>query len=396
MSDEKGLDFLDFLIIIAKWKRLLIFLALFSLITSYLLIYYYIPEQFDASALIIPSEQEQMGGFGSLLKGVSGLPMGLGSLSKNKSSDFFNTIIYSRTALDSVIDKFNLKTDYKEQSREICQKLLKASIKTDLTEENAYSITVRASSPQKVADITNYLVDLINKSVIELNVSKSKDNREFLEIKYNEIKSNLKKAEDSLKQYQEASGMLEAEYQLKSIIETYANMESNLATKQIELTVYEKILGKDAPQLQQVRMTVDEYKKNLDNLKSGSGKKDGLMIPLNSIPAKTLSYLRLYRDVKVLNSMLEFIIPMFEQAKYEEKKDIPILQVVDRAVPPEKRSAPKRTLMAAIITFAVLAFTIMFITVRELLKNSKNQKVLFLRNELRFFRRKKYNSNGVN
>jgi tyrosine-protein kinase Etk/Wzc len=386
MSEEKGLDFLDFLIVIAKWKKLIFFLALFTLVTTYTVVYYYVPEQFEANVLIIPSEQDQMSSFSSLLKGVSSLPIGLGSASKNKNADFFNTIIYSRTNLDSVIVKFGLMNNYKVHSREACEKILKANIKTVLTEENAYSITVRADTRQKSADIANYIVDLLNESVIDMNATKSKENRQFLEIRYNEIKDNLRKAEDSLKRFQESSGMFEAEGQLKSIIETNANLEATLANKQIELTVYEKMLGKDAPQIQQIKMTVDEYKKKLEKLKSNG---EGVMLPLNSIPIKTLSYFRLYRDVKVLNSMLEFIIPMYEQAKFEEKKDIPILQVVDRAVPPEKRAAPQRALISLIVTFAVLVFTIIMIILRELLHNTKNQKLLYIIDELKIFKSKK-------
>jgi uncharacterized protein involved in exopolysaccharide biosynthesis len=87
--------------------------------------------------------------------------------------------------------------------------------------------------------------------------------------------------------------------------------------------------------------------------------------------------------------MLEFIIPLYEQSKFEEQKDLPILKVIDRAVPPIQRSYPQRVFSAAVISFIVTVFACIIILLRELFRNSTNEKVLYLRRELSFFGRKK-------
>jgi len=392
MQQKNGLEFIDYLILLVKWKRFLFLLAIIAFGVSYTAIYLFIPEAFDAKALIVSSEQESGGGLSSILKGFSSLPLGnVGNLTKKGNSDIYNTIIYSRTNLEKIVKKFNLINAYGAHGMEEGVKIAKGNIKTSTNEDNAFEITVRAGNRQLAADITNFIVDELNNRIIELNVSKSKDNRVFLENRYNEIKKNLKIAEDSLKNFQKSSGMLQVEGQTKVIFEAYSKLEGELAEKQVELTVYEKMLGKDVPQVKQLRLMVDEYKEKIENMKNNSGADGNMLLSLNSLPDKALTYYRLYRDTKILNSMLEFIIPLYEQSRYDEQKDLPVLKVIDKAVPPEKRSAPQRTLVAAIITLLVLFIVILIILVSELLKNSNNPKVKYLKEELRLFKRKDVN-----
>ena len=117
--------------------------------------------------------------------------------------------------------------------------------------------------------MTNYIIEQLNKTIVDLNIRKARDNKNFLGGKYDEIKTNLKNAEDSLKHYQKRSGVLEAEGQTKATIEEFSKMEAELATKQIELSVIKKIFGDDAPQVKNQEIAVKEFKDKLAGLQSG-------------------------------------------------------------------------------------------------------------------------------
>jgi len=386
-AEKRGLDILDFFLIAAKLKKILVILAITIFIISYILIYFFISPQYDSTALIIPSQQEQFGGISSLLKNVGSLPMGIGNISQNNDIEMYKTIIYSSTNLNKVIEKFDLLKDYDLTSKEKAKKILTKNITADETDENAFLIKVRASAPQKAAEMTNYLVDQLNETVINLNVRKARDNRIFLSERYNEIKENLKNAEDSLRYFQKKSGVLEVENQTKATIEEYSKMESELATKQIELTVLKEIMGENAPQVKNQSIVVREFKKSLENLQSGKII-NPLLMSLNSLPDKAVKYLRYYRDVKIYTSMLEFIIPLYEQAKFDEQKEIPILQVIDYGVPPEKKSFPSRVLFSFIITISSILFFLLYIIIKEILQKSTDPKIAMIKKELKVFKSK--------
>ncbi|MDP3682883.1 MAG: hypothetical protein Q8S01_03035, partial [Ignavibacteria bacterium] len=90
-------------------------------------------------------------------------------------------------------------------------------------------------------------------------------------------------------------------------------------------------------------------------------------------------YLRHYRDITVYNSILEFLIPMYEQAKFEEQKNIPVLQIIDYGYLPEKKTFPPRLLFSAIATFSTLFIAILFLILREVLISTKNSKIIFIK-----------------
>lgn len=389
MKEEKnGLEIIDYLLIIVKWKKFLSFMAISVFIVTYLGIYFFIKPQYDSTALLLPTQQEQLGGFSSLLKSFSNLPIGIGDFGENTSMERFQTIIYSRTNLDNIINKFNLLDDYNLKSMEKAEERLSNNIFTEITKEDAFSITVRAISPRKSSEMVNYIVKKLNKTYVDLNVRKSRENRIFLESRYNEIKEYLKIAEDSLKSFQKKSGVLEAEDQIKATIDEYVKLDATLAQKQIELSVLEKIYGKKSPQVKVQKITVEEFNRKLTSLKMGENN-NTLLLPLKSLPSKAMNYLRHYRKVKIYTSMLEYIIPLYEQSKFEEQKNIPILQIIDEGIPPEKKSYPPRILFTTLITFTILLINIFIFILRELFNRTSNPKAIELKKELLNFRTSK-------
>lgn len=390
MAINRGIDLLDYLIIIVKKKWLIISLSFFVLLSSYAVIYFFVDEKFEAKALVIPSEDDQLGSLSSMMKGLSNLPLGLGGLKKDTNIDLYITIIYSRSNLEAIIENFDLLKEYGLNSLEKTIDALADNIKTKETKEGAFTISVMASTREKSADITNFLVDKLNERIIDLNVRKSKENRLFLEQRVDEIKINLRNAEDSLKSFQEKSRMLVADDQTKVIIETFSKLEAEIASKEIELNIFEKMYGDDSPITQNADISLKEYYSKLNSLKRGEGN-SSFLISLKSLPDHSLTYYRLYRDVMINNSMLEIIIPLFESAKFQEQKETPILQIIDRAVPPEFKSYPPRVFSSILITLGIMFFVIVYLFVSEFISKSQNEKIMFLKEELRFRKKAKLN-----
>ncbi|MGE5458682.1 MAG: Wzz/FepE/Etk N-terminal domain-containing protein, partial [Methanococcaceae archaeon] len=348
MAESKNFDILDFFVLLLRRKRFLAALVILTFVLSYTAVYYLIPAEYDSTALIVPAADTQMGGISSIVKNLKDIPLGLGGSSKSGETDMLVTIINSRSTLEKLINKYNLKKDYNTASLEEALKILNKKISTEVTEEKAFKITVRTFSPRKSADIVNDLLKILNESVITLNVAKSKNNREFLEKRYDEIKRNLKSAEDSLQLYQVKSGLLEAKEQSKLIMSAYTKLEGDVMVKQLEYSIMEKLQSKDAPQLNNLRVQLDQYKQEFNKFKQQGGG-DQVLLPVSSLPEKTKNYVRYLRNVEVYNTILEFVVPLYEQAKFEEQKDIPVLQVIDYGAIPEKKAAPPRSLIAGVI-----------------------------------------------
>lgn len=392
MAEYRGFDLLDYFVIIIKWKRFLVIQFIFTIIISYILIYFLLPPQFDSKTTIVAVEEQGLNPISSITKSMGNFPiasLGLGQFSAADKYDLFTTIILSRTNLEKIIEKFDLMKDYGTESLEKTVKALKTNINLDVTNEMAFEIKVRASSPKKSLDMANFLLQEVNLSVIDLNVRKSREKREFLEDRYKEISSNLALAEDSLMLYQRRSGILEPENQIKATIEALTKLESEVALKEIELAVLEKTYGTNASATTQAKIGLEEFRKEL-NMLIKTGKEESSIVPLSAIPQKSLKYFRYFRDVEINQAMLEFIIPLYENARFEEIKDVPVIQIIDYPSLPEKKAYPPRTIFALLISFFIVFFTTLYLMVKENVAASQNPKVQFIRNELfRFSRNKK-------
>ena len=387
MAEERKVDFLDYIILILKKKKFLLIYFFSIVIVSYAAIYFFVEEQFDSTALILAPEGDQLTGLSSFVKGLSGTPLSLSNINKKSSTDIYNTIIYSRNNLNNIINKFNLLADYKEKSWDDARKILSKNIFAIENDNSAYTITVRANSPKKSADMTNFIVDELNKTLINLNVEKSRNNRIFLGDRLSQIKSDLKLSEDSLRKFEDKNKILELGSQTKATIETYAKMESELAEKQVESSIMQKLYGTDAPNARNIKVEAEVFQDKLNKMKTG---KDGssLLLTLQNIPLQTTALYRLLRNVEINSKLLEFLVPLHEQAKFDEQKEMPIFQVIDYANPPEKRAYPHRTIASLVIGLGFSFLAILFILIKGIFGSSTNPKMNDLKKEFKLFKSK--------
>jgi len=351
-------------------------------------IYFVIDEEFESKALIIPSDDTSpSGSISGIMKNLKDLPLGLGGVSKSESTDLYLTIIYSRTNLEHIIEKYDLTKDYGLKSIEKTVKLVSKKIEAEVTDEDAFEITVRAKTGEKAADMVNYILEILNQKVIELNIAKSRDNRIFLEKRYAELKENLRIVEDSLQRFQESTGLYEAKEQLKLIAGAYTDLDTKISMKKIELEILENVYEKESPQADMLRREISLMESEFNSLKRNKNK-ESFLLALNSLPENMKNFLRLYRDIEIYTAILEFIVPIYEQSKLEEQKNIPVLQVIDYGVVPEKKAYPPRLLMSMIATFMILSFISLFIVFREIIQNTQNPRLIHIKRQLKTWRKR--------
>jgi capsule polysaccharide export protein KpsE/RkpR len=370
---------------IVKRKNLFAKIFFCSLIVSYLSIYLFVENQYEASATIIPRQDETSSLASSMLRGIKGVPLSLGASTPNDQIDLFKTIIFSRSMMESVVREFNLVSVYALDTSDIeymekAIKRLKKEVVTKETEESAFIIAVSANTPKRASDITNYIVHNMNERIIDLQVTRSRDNRIFLGNRVAEISREIRVAEDSLRGFQERTGLFEIKSQLEAILKTHATLETEFAGKQLQLSVMQRLYSKNAPQVKELEIQVDEYRKKLNELRT-EGDPGSPLLALKKLPKTSVGFLDLYRDVEIDNLLLEYVMPLYEQAKIEEKKDYPVLQIIDYAIPPAKKSFPPRTLFSLIAAFCIAFFVFLFLILRDKILGNRDSRWLALMQE---------------
>lgn len=341
-------DFLDYLRVVLKWRKF-IMINLGAVTALAIIISLILPKWYKSTVSILPpKEQNALNPFGaasSMLRGLTSASS-LGGFGQTLGAYNYLAILKSRSAMESVVDKFDLITVYDigDSSIEKALEELESNVAFEIEEDEYITIEVYDKDPQRAADIANYFVDLLNKISIELGTQEARNNREFIGKRLENIKVDLRNAEDSLRRYQERTQMIVSPDPNSSGIASVAELYGMKARKDIELGVLRKSTTKENALVQQLEIELNEISKKL-----------------NSFPEIGIESLRLYRDVAIHQKILEFLVPLHEQAKIDEQKDVPVILVLDKAVPAERKDKPKRSLIVALAAVGALVLSLLFV-----------------------------------
>ena len=161
-----------------------------------------------------------------------------------------------------------------------------------------------------------------------------------------------------------------------------ADLYAKITAKEIEIAVLENYVSSSHNGLIRAKIELNELEAKFSQMKSSDveeiAEKNGqnninLFVPLNELPEIAVSYFRLYREVTLQEKLLEFLLPQYEQMKIQEAKDTPTVQVLDYAVPPIKRSSPKRTVMVLFSGFLSFLVSFFLIYIFEYWQRVKDQ-----------------------
>ncbi len=359
--------FSDYIYILFKWKKFIIINLIIVIIIS-TVIAFLMPVDYKASATIMIPQNEEMslGGLGSILGGKSSLAS-LGArafgLSSNTTEDVILGIINSRTALTDAIKRFDLMKYYKTNNIDKALKAFKGDISFGPNEYGMIDFSVINKDPETSAEITNYLVALVDSLNIKYNIERARENRIFIEQRYNKNVKDLKNAEDSLYRFQKKYGIVAVPEQLEVSVKAAAEIEAELNQKEIQAYFMKQQYGVNSPQYNGVMAEVNLLKDKVMQLKDSPSLSatSNVLFPFKEMPDIAIQYLRNYQEVKVQQEIMEIVMPMYEQAKVDEQKSIPTIMVLDKAVPPELKYGPKRAVIILGAFFLILFMIIPFV-----------------------------------
>ena len=366
------INLFSYLHILLRWKWfLLINLFLIAVVTAVITLM--IPNTFKSMASVIPPKQEA--GLGGALNQIAKdiIPTGLlGKSSVPQGAYNYLAILESRRTMEKVVKEFDLIKVYKitNGSMERAVKMLAGASFFDIEKNGNITVSVWDESPKRAADMANYFVSVLNEISIELSTQEATNNRVFLEKRYDQAKADMRSIEDSLRTFQERYGIYSLPDQVKGAIEEAAQLRAQAAISEVELGVLERSYGKDNPQTRIKRSEIEELNQKIRAMTFGSAEashqKDlSFFIPFKMVPELGMRYLRLYRDFEIQNRILQFVIPIYEQARVDEQKNIPVVLVLDRALPPERKDGPKRALIILSICLVMATLFSVFILLSE-------------------------------
>jgi uncharacterized protein involved in exopolysaccharide biosynthesis len=369
-SESADIRFSDIVAMLSRQRKLVGAItggaAVVSLVISLLL-----TPIFRAETRILPPQQSsgslaaqllnQMGGFAGLAAGAVGV--------KNQN-DMYIGILRSRTVYDRVVDRFGLMKVYGAKYREDARKSLDKVVNAVSGKDSMIVVTVEDKDPGRAADVANALVEEMIAVSKGLAVTEAGQRRLFFEDQLKDAKKSLTRAEEGIKGFQEKTGALKIDDQAKVVIQGIGTLRAQIAAKEVQYKVAQTYATPQNPDLQRIEEELKGMKAELVKLERKGGNGHDPLMPTGRMPSVGMEYLRRLRDVKYNEILYELLAKQYEMAKLDEARDAAVIQVIDKAVRPERKAKPKKAVIVVLSTVTAFLVSILAAAFVERRKNA--------------------------
>lgn len=365
-EDEAGVGLVELLTWVGEGKRLIAGVAVAAAVVS-VAVGLLLPKVYTARATMLAPGSQQQGGSAAALAALGSLG-GLAGVSSKTPDELYVALLKSDSVDRALDERFKLKDRYEVKNYESLRKVMPTYIRvTSDKKSGLISVDVDDKDPAFAAELANAHAVEITKVLGRLAVSEAQLRRVFFEKQLKDTKENLVKAENDLREVQEKSGVIVLDKQAEAMITGAAQVRALIAEREVQLKVLRTSATEQNPDVRRLTSELRAMRVELDRMESAQGGTAGSSVdlPVGKLPGAAIDYVRARRELKLQETLLEAMVRQYEAAKLDESKEGPALQVVDVALPPDRKSKPSGLLILVGGTLAGLIAATLFVLVRR-------------------------------
>lgn len=355
---EDTTSLLDVLVVLADNVKTLIMVPLLAGLLA-LGITFIIPPTFTGVTRILPPSQQQSSIAAAVTAQLGALAnVAGGALGIKNPADQYVALLKSRTVYDAMVEQFKLRELYGQKYAEDARKEFEARSKvTAGLKDGVITIEVDDHDPKRAAEMANALVGHLRNMTNTLAITEAGQRRLFFEAQLKSVKDNLARAEVELR----ASGVNEGTLKVlpASALETIARLKAQISAQEIRIASLRSYMTETNPELRMAHSQLAALQSELAKAEQASSGK---------INVEGADYVTKYRNFKYNETLFELMARQYEMARLDEAREGAVIQVLDVATPPERKSKPKRALVAVLTTVAFLILTALGVLARERLR----------------------------
>ncbi len=358
----------ELLLLLLRRKDFVLRFTLVGFVLSVLAAFFW-PPLYTAKTVLLPPQSSgsitsamlaQMGG-SSALASVAGRELGV----KNPS-EMYVSMLQTQFVEDAIIQRFELQKVYwKRRVSDTRTKLEDRSTISSNSKDGLIYISVEDRDPKRAMDIANEWGRQMQRLSSSLALTEAGQRRLMFEKQLAEAKDNLAHAEDAFTAQQQKSGLIEADAQAKLLISSAATLQARINMKEVEIRSLKTYQAEGNSNLQQAEQELETMRSQLAQIQQKTGSTDDLLISKKQVPGAYLEYVRRLRDVKYYEAVFEALAKQVEIAKIDQAKEGALVQVVDPAVLPDKKSFPRFRIFVPVGTILALLFACLAVFISE-------------------------------
>jgi uncharacterized protein involved in exopolysaccharide biosynthesis len=274
-----------------------------------------------------------LGGLGQLVGATGG--------NLRSPADQYVGLMQSTTIADRLVDQFGLMQVYEVDLRFDARRELEMRSRFGVGKKDGLvTVEVDDSDPSRAAALANAYVAELRQLTGTLAISEAQQRRAFFRDHLEKTRTALAQAQSAL----QGSGFNQAilRSEPKAMADGYARLRAEATAAEVRLQTLLSRMAESAPEVQQARSQFAALQvqiKRLEAQVTGAAEQQ---------PGTSPDYVDRYREFKYQETLFELFSRQYELARVDESREGPLVQVVDAAIPPERRSRPRRSVLAVI------------------------------------------------
>jgi tyrosine-protein kinase Etk/Wzc len=356
MDDE--INLIDLIYPIYKKRKFLIRFCL-GIAIAVGIVSFFLPKTYEATAIILPATDESGASLSQGLASTFLEQFGMSGLIGNSSTDssaMFEAVLKGNELAEEVLrryDYLSIMGINKYGEKKTIKSFAGTVQVTKSKDDPSMSIAIQSHDPVFAANLVNSYVRELNKYNLNNSFTSTRYFREYIEQRMDEAERELDQAQAELREFQEKNSAISISQQAKATLNVLGEMQSKLITLEVDKAAKEKFYKGSHIQIEQLDAQMEALRKNIDQLtysQEGSvaiekeGGKIEFYIPLKSMPGLNFDESKMLLKVEAKTGVVTLLTTQLEQAKLDEAKDMPTINVLEWAYPPMTPVKPKLVL----------------------------------------------------
>jgi len=312
-----------------------------------------LPPQYTSITMIMPPHQTQSStslltpvpGAGSLGDVVSG------GLTLKDPNTVYIGLLGSRPIADAIISQFNLLKIYRSKDMTAARMALKDNTKIASEASGLISISVTDGDKKRATEMANAYTEQLRVLTKTISITEASRRRLFSEEQLKSQNDALVAADVALQQVQQNKGLVRPDTQAAVIINSLATLRGQIAAKEVELQALQSYSTEHNPEVELAERELSTMQAEAAQMAQHGQPSEYSDIGLKDIPKAGLDYVQAERELQYQQSLFDVLLRQYEAAKLDESKEAAVIQVVEPAIEPDRRSSPHRLII-------LLSFTI--------------------------------------
>jgi tyrosine-protein kinase Etk/Wzc len=331
---------------------------------------------FTAYARLLPPQTNASSATALLNQVGGGAAVGAAALTLKNPSDLYASMLLSRTVQDDAIGRFKLQAHYGMDDLDLARVEVAKRTKVEVGKDGIITLSYADKTSLMAANVANGLIEAMYRVASRLARQDNARRMAFYDGLIEEARQTQEAADLRLLEVERKTGLTRLKGQEESSTAAMVELRGMIATREVEIAKSSVTATARHPEMVRLQSELTGLRMQLERLESRVFGKSGqlddaamqseqtrkgksLFLPFSDYAQRRALVEPARRDVENAQNVVAQLVKAREFSRGDDTRDLSVMQILDTAVAPTRKSGPRVVFNAIAATIVGLLLAIM-------------------------------------